>query len=721
MSSELRFDGRSAIVTGAGGGLGKAYALLLASRGANVIVNDLGGSRHGEGADSRPADAVVAEIKAAGGSATANYDSVTDGEKIVQCALDTYGRLDIVINNAGILRDVSFHKMTLDDWEAIYRVHLLGTFKVSHAAWPHLRDQQYGRLIMTASAAGLYGNFGQANYSSAKMGIWGLASTLALEGQKRNVLVNTIAPVAGSRLTETVLPADMVAALKPEYIAPLVAYLCHESNQSTGQLYELGAGWVTRLRWERSKGAFFPLNQPFTPEKIAAQWQTINDFTDAEHPTSVQDAFAPIMQNLATAGAAKIGNEFIDVEKVLGYQLQPYTSSYSAKEVSLYALSVGAAADPLDAAELPFVYEMADGGLKALPTFAVTFPFTVLPHIMEVPGLKFNPMMLLHGEQYLELKRPLPTAATLTNRAKISQIYDKGKGALLLVDISSTNADGEEVAFNQVSLFIRGIGGFGGDRGPSGEINLPPNRPPDVVHREKTHPNQALLYRLSSGDANPLHVDPAMSAIGGFDRPILHGLCTFGFAGRAVLKHFAGNDPARFKSIKVRFSKHVFPGETIVTEMWQEANGRILFQCKVAERDEIVLSNAAVELFAEKSAQPETLAAPSAPPKSPAFFTYFAEQIALHPEWVQAVAAVYQFNITGPDGGSYVVDLKNAPGSSQAGTTDKPDCTITMAYDDFALMMQGKLDAQAAFMSGKIKIGGNMMLSTKLGPLFERK
>ena len=196
MNNELRFDGRVAIITGAGGGLGRAYALLFAARGASVVVNDLGGGMHGEGAGTSAADRVVDEIIAAGGQAVANYDSVEDGERIVQTALDAFGRVDILVNNDGILRDASFHKMTEADWEKIYRVHLYGGFKVTHAIWPYLRDQGYGRVIMTSSAAGLYGNFGQANYGSAKLGLLGLANSLAVEGEKRNVLVNTIAPLA---------------------------------------------------------------------------------------------------------------------------------------------------------------------------------------------------------------------------------------------------------------------------------------------------------------------------------------------------------------------------------------------------------------------------------------------------------------------------------------------------------------------------------------------
>jgi len=245
----LRFDGKVAIVTGAGAGLGRAYALLLGSRGAKVVVNDLGANVKGEGGNSKAADVVVNEIKKLGGSAVANYDSVEFGDKIVKSAIDAFGTVDIVINNAGILRDVSFLKMTDQDWDLIMKVHLKGSYSVTRAAWNIMREKGYGRVINTGSSSGLYGSFGQVNYSAAKMAMHGLSQSLAKEGEKRNIRVNTICPLAASRMTETVLPKEVLENIKPEYVAPLVAYLCHDSCEETGSLFEVGAGYVAKLRW----------------------------------------------------------------------------------------------------------------------------------------------------------------------------------------------------------------------------------------------------------------------------------------------------------------------------------------------------------------------------------------------------------------------------------------------------------------------------------------
>lgn len=295
--SELRFDDRVAIVTGAGGGLGRSHALLLASRGAKVVVNDLGGSVDGDGASQKAADAVVAEIKAAGGEAVANYDSVADAEgaaRLVQTAIDSFGRIDIVINNAGILRDVSFHKMTEAQWDAVIAVHLTGTMNVSKAAWPHLREQGYGRIVNTSSAAGLYGNFGQANYGAAKLGIVGLTKTLAQEGGRKNIFVNCIAPVAKSRMTESILPPAVLEKLDPSRVSPLVAYLCAEQNTDNGQTFAVGGGYMAKVAVVEGAGVRF--DETPTIEDIAGRWDAIGDLSEAQ-PFS--DAMKAVQKALA--------------------------------------------------------------------------------------------------------------------------------------------------------------------------------------------------------------------------------------------------------------------------------------------------------------------------------------------------------------------------------------------------------------------------------------
>jgi|YNPNPStandDraft_1061719.scaffolds.fasta_scaffold30678_1 acyl dehydratase len=278
--------------------------------------------------------------------------------------------------------------------------------------------------------------------------------------------------------------------------------------------------------------------------------------------------------------------------QVVGYELSPLDYQVEPDRVILYNLGVGAGEDPDD---LKFVYENSPG-LLALPTFGVIPPFPALMGLLAVPGVQINLAMLLHGEQYLEIRKPLPVQGKLVSKPRISSLYDKGKGALIELDVDTVDESGDIVFFNRFGVFIRGEGGFGGERGPE-PGNEPPDKEPDAVMELKTSSTQAMLYRLS-GDKNPLHIDPNFAALGGFERPILHGLCSFGFAARAILKQYCDNDPARFKAIKVRFSRHVFPGETIVTEMWKVADDQVIFRCKTAERGEFCLSNAAVWLNA---------------------------------------------------------------------------------------------------------------------------
>ena len=298
MSEAIRFQDQVVIVTGAGGGLGRAHALLFAKHGAKVVVNDLGGSTHGEGANASAAAKVVEEIRAAGGTAVANHDSVTDGEKIVQCALDSFGRVDVVVNNAGILRDKTFHKMDDADWDLVYKVHVEGAYKVTRAAWPHMREQNYGRVIFTASTSGIYGNFGQSNYGMAKLGLYGLTRTLAIEGRKNNILVNAIAPTGGTRMTEGLIPPQVFEQLKPELVSPLVVYLASQACAETSGLFEVGGGWIGKTRWERSLGTGFDPRAGFSPEDVAEHWQQICNFDDAVHPADNIEALQAMMKHL---------------------------------------------------------------------------------------------------------------------------------------------------------------------------------------------------------------------------------------------------------------------------------------------------------------------------------------------------------------------------------------------------------------------------------------
>ena len=292
----ISFDGRVAIVTGAGGGLGRAYALELARRGAKVVVNDLGGARDGTGR-SDAAARVVEEIRSAGGTATANGASVTDiaqVEAMVAEARAEFGAVHILINNAGILRDKSFAKMEMDDFRAVVDVHLIGSANCTRAVWETMREQAYGRILMTSSSTGLYGNFGQANYGAAKLGLAGLAKTLALEGAKYNVRVNSIAPVAATRMTEDLFPSEMLARFQPELVAPAALFLVSE-DAPTNAILGAGAGVVQAAHVTLTRGVALP--EP-TPEAVAANWAAIIDREGEIVPQSGADQTMAILQRL---------------------------------------------------------------------------------------------------------------------------------------------------------------------------------------------------------------------------------------------------------------------------------------------------------------------------------------------------------------------------------------------------------------------------------------
>ena len=272
--SALGYDGKVAIITGAGGGLGRQHALMMAKRGALIVVNDLGGSIDGVGSNASAAQIVVDEIKAIGGEAVADHNTVATpegGQAIVQTAINTYGRVDIVINNAGILRDKAFHNMTPDLLNPVLDVHLKGAFYVTQPAFVHMREQGYGRIISTSSAAGVFGNFGQTNYGAAKMGLVGFTRVLGVEGARFNIKANAIAPLAMTRMTEDILGA-LKDKLAPELVSPLVAFLAHEECPVSGQLFSVGGGRVAHVFLGETNGYYSPT---LTPEDVQNNWETI--------------------------------------------------------------------------------------------------------------------------------------------------------------------------------------------------------------------------------------------------------------------------------------------------------------------------------------------------------------------------------------------------------------------------------------------------------------
>ena len=310
---EIRFDGQVAVVTGAGGGLGRVYALELAKRGAKVVVNDLGGARDGSGGGSAtPAQKVVEEINAFGGEAVANYDNVATpegGENIIKTAVDTFGKVDILINNAGILRDKSFVKMTSENWQAVLDVHLNGAYHVSRPAFKIMRENGFGRIVMTTSAAGLYGNFGQTNYSSAKMGLVGLMNTLKLEGKKYDIKVNTVAPIAASRLTEDIMPPELFEKMKPEFVSPLVLLLCSKECQENGNIYNAGMGFFNRVAVVTGPGT-----------KVG----------DGENPPDIET----VVDNLDAISSLKNGKVYFELNEQVGDAMNAFNAPVSSDKDS---------------------------------------------------------------------------------------------------------------------------------------------------------------------------------------------------------------------------------------------------------------------------------------------------------------------------------------------------------------------------------------------------
>lgn len=276
-------NGRVVIITGAGGGLGREYALLAADEGAQVVVNDLGGARDGSGSGQAMADTVVDEIRQRGGTALANYDNIAteDGaQALVDAAVAEFGTVDGIVNNAGILRDGAFHKMSTENWDAVLKVHLYGGYYVTRAAWPHLREKKFGRIVMATSTSGLFGNFGQANYGAAKLGLVGLINTLAIEGAKYGILANAVAPMAATRMTTDIAPPELLEKLPAAQVAPVVGYLLSEQCTDTASVYVVGGGNIQRVAQFQNKGVTF--SETPTVDDLTARWSEISDLSNVE-------------------------------------------------------------------------------------------------------------------------------------------------------------------------------------------------------------------------------------------------------------------------------------------------------------------------------------------------------------------------------------------------------------------------------------------------------
>lgn len=669
--------------------------------GAKVVVNDF---------SKEAADKVVQEIVKSGGTATADYNSVEAGDAIIDGIISKYGRIDVIVNNAGILRDKSFVKMTDAEWKAVQGTHLRGTYKVSKAAWPHFMKQGYGRIINTSSAVGLYGNFGQTNYSAAKAAIWGLSSTLAIEGKKFGILVNTIAPNAGTAMTATILPSEIVEELKPEYVAPLVVALGHKSCNVTGQVYEVGSGWMAAVRWQRSDGTVLDHSSIPSVDDVASSWNEVIDFNGRkpEYPKTTQESFAKIMiltKKKPSGNSGKTETKF----------------DFSKKDVILYNLGIGCQVEELD-----WVYENSKN-FSALPSFAVIPAFAGMMAVdMNSILNDFSPVMLLHGEQYIELSEgKMPIEGSLTSTTEVVQVAEKsGKGTVVVAQVTTKDSKGNVIAVAEGTTFnrkARAKKSIMGKRRPLAmeSPQIPANRAPDAAKKQKVAENAAALYRLS-GDANPLHIDPKFSGAAGFPRPILHGLCTMGMATHHVMQAFPGK---LVKAIKVRFVRHVFPGEEIETQMWRVSPTRVVLQVRAVERNEIVISGAFVEFMeAPPQETKKETEVKGAATKATAFFKKMSESYGKLPDafksdQVKKVGGVFMFNV---DGSNFFIDLKNGKGQVGIGTSPQPaDITILVGDNDFEALATGQIKGQAAFLKGLVKIKGNMMLAMKLDSVFK--
>lgn len=414
--------------------------------------------------------------------------------------------------------------------------------------------------------------------------------------------MNCVSPSAGTQLTQSVLPEEVVRTRKPDYVAPFVALLSSDElpASATGKLFEVGCGWQGRIRWQRSDGVDFSLAESLTPEKVLENWAGIQAFTPgkASHPESTADSRGRILANIERssggAGQSPSGTKnYLDaIERAKRQEPEESRMSFTDKDTILYNLSLGATAT-----QLPLVFEKSKD-FQVIPAFGV-IPGTTASRSFKLEELvpNFSFKKLLHGEHFLEVsKYPIPTSGTLVSKSRLVDMLDKGKASIAIVGTTTKDAEtGEDVFYNEFSLFLRGSGGFGGPttrsvRSDASAVYATPDRDPDKIQEEQTSVDQAALYRLN-GDRNPLHIDPAVSRAGGFEKPILHGLCTFGVIAKHVMMTFGP-----LKNIKTRFVGTVIPGQTLITQMWKDDNV-VRFQTIVKETGKVCVAGGGAKLF----------------------------------------------------------------------------------------------------------------------------
>jgi NAD(P)-dependent dehydrogenase (short-subunit alcohol dehydrogenase family)/acyl dehydratase len=584
-----RFENRVVVITGAGGGLGRAHALAFAREGAKVVVNDLGSMRDGVGADVSMADSVVAEIKTMGGQAVANYDSVATqegAEAVIATALEKFGRIDVLVNNAGILRDKTILKMTEDLWDSVLAVHLRGSFLCTQAAARAMIEQKGGgRIINTTSVSGLKGNFGQANYAAAKAGIYGLTLVGAIEFAKHGITVNAIAPIAKTRMTEDI--GTISEGMTPEQVSPMVLFLASEEAAGvTGRIFGVHGNHLFEYKMITTEGA-----------KSDTEW-TVKAIHDAlpKIESALKPAAAPA---IFPAGDKRSPASVIPASDDAPIKISPELISKTFHGTPLVVRRNHAEAYAKATNDQNTVYFADDTGKpETPPLLAVRYHVELAKNVLFDPGIHVAVERLVHAGQEMIFHQSLRIGDVISPKAAVHAVEHKASGSLLAISYRLM-CEGKLVNETLSRYFARkaSTGGAKHKESPVPEIENP-----DFEVEVEVSAEQSRLYAEASLDHNPLHLDEGIARAAGFKGVILHGLCTLAFASQAVVSKVAGNDPTRLATINGRFSKPVYMGDRLITrgKVIGSDSELIQVQFEVVNQDHVmVLTNGLAEVRAK--------------------------------------------------------------------------------------------------------------------------